>query len=140
MSTLLSGEMRRSVDASLLPFALTELSTRSVGACTSAVSALDLAAQEQLSRQDEIAALVDAARLDVQYTTDVAFAKVYEQSKVRPKKVSSPTNPFFFLSTHFTCLLTTPLLPFPIHPFPLPPCLIGTRISLCCHRCSWRFN
>ena len=71
------------VPASLLSPALSELSARCVGACTGAVSALDSAVQDQLSRQDEIAALVDAARLDVQYTTDVAFAKVHRQSKVR---------------------------------------------------------
>jgi len=46
------------------------------------ISKFDDETQEHLSRNDEIMALVDSARLEIQHTTDVAFANLLSQTKV----------------------------------------------------------
>jgi hypothetical protein len=50
----------------------------------------DVAVQDHLTRNDEIMALVDSARLEIQHTTDVAFANLLVQTKVSfPPNISS---------------------------------------------------
>lgn len=51
----------------------------------STFSTFDSAVQDHLTRNDEIMALVDSARLEIQHTTDVAFAALFVQTKVSKK-------------------------------------------------------
>jgi len=48
----------------------------------SSVAKFELETQEHLTRNDEIMALVDSARLEIQHTTDVAFVNLVTQTKV----------------------------------------------------------
>ena len=72
-----------------LQAAISELSTLLLSSAPTVLTAFDAAAQEHLARNDELMALVDSARLEIQHTTDVAFANLLTQTQVRP----SP--PFF---------------------------------------------
>ena len=110
-------------DASLqLQSALAELSTLLLAGAPTVLTAFDAAAQEHLARNDELLAQVDSARLEIQHTTDVAFANLQVQTQVRrggddtlipgpsPRPSAPPlANPFSpfslpsFLSTRRSC-------------------------------------
>lgn len=80
--------MSASPDA-LLDAAVAELASSAVGSCAATVAAFDATTQGQLTRQDEIAALVDAARNEISRTRDVAFPEVLAQARVRRCRGSS---------------------------------------------------
>ena len=62
--------------------AVSELSTALLSG-PSILTAFDAAAQQHLALNDELMALVDSARLEIQHTTDVAFANLLSQTQVR---------------------------------------------------------
>ena len=102
-------------DASLqLQGALAELSTLLLAGAPTVLTAFDAAAQEHLARNDELLAQVDSARLEIQHTTDVAFANLQAQTQVRPLGADhAPPGP------QPASLCTTPGQP-PLPPLSLP--------------------
>jgi hypothetical protein len=60
------------------------------------LAAFEERSQEHLSKNDELLALVDSARLEIQHTTDVAFANLLSQTQVRCQSQRCHTPPFEF--------------------------------------------
>lgn len=66
-----------------LAAAIAELAASSIGSCAASAAAFDATTQDQLARQDEIAALIESVRNDITRNTDVAFPAVLAQARVR---------------------------------------------------------
>ena len=94
--------------------AIAELSALLLSGAPTVLTAFDAAAQEHLARNDELLAQVDSARLEIQHTTDVAFANLQAQTQVRPLGADhAPPGP------QPASLCTTPGQP-PLPPLSLP--------------------
>jgi hypothetical protein len=81
--------------AETLTAALRDLSSRCLGSSNASLAAFNALTEAHLSSLDQTTALVDAARLDMQRITDVAFSGLLEQTRVRffPPHTRSNTAP-----------------------------------------------
>ncbi len=73
--------------------AIAELSALLLSGAPTVLTAFDAAAQEHLARNDELLAQVDSARLEIQHTTDVAFANLLTQTQVRGEPCAARPRP-----------------------------------------------
>ena len=113
--------------------AVSELSTALLSG-PSILTAFDAAAQQHLALNDELMALVDSARLEIQHTTDVAFANLLSQTQVRGGRAGLQKRPApaWRACAHAASHTRNTRAPrSPSHP-PLPP--PGARRS--CWRCT----
>ena len=67
----------------MLAAAIGSLSALLVAPPTAALSAFDGVVQEHLCKNDDVIALVDSVRIEIQHTTDVAFGSLLTQTQVR---------------------------------------------------------
>ena len=71
------------LDAAALGAALRDLSTRCLGGANASLTAFNALTESHLASLDQTTLLVDAARQDTQHATDVAFAELMAQTRVR---------------------------------------------------------
>ena len=106
--------MSSTLDASTLELALRDLTARCLGGANASLSAFNALTEAHLAALDQATVLVDAAREDMQHTTDVAFAGLLAQTRVRGW--------WAFFNVCWGLFLSPPL------PFaPLPPQLTRTH-------------
>ena len=97
-----------------LEAALHDLTLRCVGGTNASLQAFNALTEGHLAKQDETSVLVDSARLEIQHTTDVAFAALLAQTRVRAAVASSPSH-----CAARSLLTAAAPLPPPPPPFPL---------------------
>jgi hypothetical protein len=71
------------MDSTTLTAALRDLTTRCLGTSNASLSAFNALTESHLSSLDQSTSLVDAARVDMQRTADVAFAELLLHARVR---------------------------------------------------------
>jgi hypothetical protein len=75
--------MTSALDAAALESALRDLAARCLGGANASLTAFNALTETHLAALDQATALVDSAREDMQHTTDVAFAGLLAQTRVR---------------------------------------------------------